>query len=447
MAVNIEIRYKENSQIKLNVPQIAELSNLSYGISDSNYTLERNKAGQYTILYDAKCIGRGFELSFEENGLYLRLPLPTAGYEIEVFYELAKKLCQVLEVDYFIRDEGIVPLEHVFDYIDPDKEASLNAIKGIDKKVRNHEMENMVIFGALNPIFLGIEEMNEINCSLTGLEKLLNLLQQKDVFYANPRFYQRNDGTIFGVYFVGENIVTVVPTSPKSPFVNIENVDSYYVRIPDRNDIPYEDFITHVDKLENYDNGHIIVSLNEDKIYELSSNYTVNMTTKERIKGVYFGTTLDDGRNHLNKIRKLELNIEELAAFNHLAVFLRWMCEHNMLSERLLKDVPNIKELIEDKNTDLRKVIVQEPSFGCTLKANHFNEIGKKFAKEFYVFGNGGYPVCVDNYALSVLGDKKYNSTEYKNEAYLFVPYNEEYYQGLSKYINDAWIKHNKLGR
>lgn len=53
MAVNVEIRYKENSQIKLNVPQIAELNKLSYGISDNNYTLERNEIGQYTILYDA----------------------------------------------------------------------------------------------------------------------------------------------------------------------------------------------------------------------------------------------------------------------------------------------------------------------------------------------------------------------------------------------------------
>ena len=34
--------------------------------------------------------------------------------------------------------------------------------------------------------------------------------------------------------------------------------------------------------------------------------------------------------------------------------------------------------------------------------------------------------------------EEKYNCEEYKNEAYLFVPYNEKYYQGLSKYIDEA---------
>lgn len=440
MAVNVEIRQNENMRIDLTIQEIASFKGLKYGISDSYYTLELDKIGQYTILYDINCIGRGIEISFEENGIiYLRLSLPTTTNEINLFYDLTRMICEKIEVDYFIRDDELVPLNRVFDYVEPDKEASLNAIINIDEKVRSQEMKNMLIFGALNPISLGIHEMDEVKCSLNGFENLLNRLQQKDVFYANPRFYQRNDGTIFGVYFIGEEIVSVVPTNPHSPFCNIENVDSYYVRIPDSNDIPYEDFIKHIDILENYDANHLIISLTEDKIYELSSNYAVNMTTKERVKGVYFGTTLDDGRNHLNKIRQLGLDIEELAAFNHLAVFLRWMSEHDMLSERLMNDVPNIKEVIADKKTDLRLLLLQEPSFGCELKANHFNELGKEFAKDFYKFGSGGYPLCVDQFAMKVLGKKKYNSKEFKNEAYLFNPYNEEYYQGLSKYIDKAW--------
>lgn len=445
MAVNVEIRQNENAVIELSIPEIAALKDLSYGISDNNYSLDKNKVGQYTILYDEKRIGRGFEVSFGENGsIYLRLPLPTTGYEITLFYDLVKSICEKVNVDSFVRDEGIVPLEYAFDYVEPDKEASLDAIKNIDSSIRSKENSNMILFGALNPISLGEKEMYEINCSLEGLENLMDRLQQKDVFYANPRFYQRQDGSIFGVYFVGEEIVSVVPLNPHSPFCNIENVDSYYVRIPDYNDIPYEDFISHVDKLEDYDNNHIIISLNEDKIYELSSNYTVNMTTKERIKGSYFGTTLDDGRNHLNKIRNLQLPIEEWAAFNHLAVFLRWMGEHDMLSERLLNEVPNIKELINDKNTDLRKVIVQNPAFDCQIKASHFSEKGRAFAKGFYTFGKGGYPLCVDKFAIEVFGIEKYNSEEFKNEAYLFNPYDENYYKGLSKYIDKAWKEFNK---
>ena len=32
----------------------------------------------------------------------------------------------------------------------------------------------------------------------------------------------------------------------------------------------------------------------------------------------------------------------------------------------------------------------------------------------------------------------------YQNEAYLFVPFDEEYYLGLSKYIDEEWKKYNK---
>ena len=39
---------------------------------------------------------------------------------------------------------------------------------------------------------------------------------------------------------------------------------------------------------------------------------------------------------------------------------------------------------------------------------------------------------------------EKYNCEEYKDEAYLFVPYDEEYYKGLSEYIDIAWKKFNK---
>lgn len=48
----------------------------------------------------------------------------------------------------------------------------------------------------------------------------------------------------------------------------------------------------HVDVLEYYDHDHIVVSLTEAKIYELSTNYTVDMLTKDSIPGNYGGTVL-----------------------------------------------------------------------------------------------------------------------------------------------------------
>jgi len=125
----------------------------------------------------------------------------------------------------------------------------------------------------------------------------------------------------------------------------------------------------------------------------------------------------------------------------HLAVFLRWAAEKNLLSEKLKEAAPGIDRFAADITVDLRKVIATHPAFNGRLRSYHFKKEAQRFVNKFYVFGNVGYPNCVDEYAEKVLGTEKYNCAEYKNEAYLFVPYDEKYYKGLSKYIEKEWKK------
>ena len=80
--------------------------------------------------------------------------------------------------------------------------------------------------------------------------------------------------------------------------------------------------------------------------------------------------------------------------------------------------------------------------FNGTLKLGYFNDLGRRFSLAYYVFNSSEdryYPRCVDIYAEKFFGTAKYNSEEFKDEAYLFVPYDEDYYQGLSRYIDDAF--------
>ena len=288
--------------------------NLSYGISDNNYTLDKGKIGQYTILYNPKCIGRGIEVSFEEKNVIIRLSLPTIPSEIKLFYSLTEKICQKLNVKEFYRDEEFVKLENCYAFIENDKNAALDAIKNIESKIMSEECQNFYVFGALNPISIGKNEINKINNDLDNFEKLVNGLQQLDVFYANPRFYKRKDGTIFGMYFVGGEIDTVVPTVPYVLYNTAEKINDYYVMLPESNCVKYKDFIENVRKIANYDNNHFIVSLKEDEILYLTSNYTVDTTTNEKKKiNYYWGTTLDYGYNHSNKVKEMNLDIEELS--------------------------------------------------------------------------------------------------------------------------------------
>lgn len=158
-----------------------------------------------------------------------------------------------------------------------------------------------------------------------------------------------------------------------------------------------------------------------------------------------FKNVLDNGYTHNKKIKTLSLDTDSLAGYNHVAIFLRWMSEHNLLSEKLLNEYPELPNIIKENKVDLRLIIKEVPLFAHRLALVHFNDIGQDFAREFYVFGKQGYPTFVDQYAEKILGTEKYNSEECKNEAYLFVPYDEDYYHGLSKYIDEAFEQYSKI--
>lgn len=154
---------------------------------------------------------------------------------------------------------------------------------------------------------------------------------------------------------------------------------------------------------------------------------------------MYWGSELDNGSEHIRKIRAKRLDVEELAGFNHLTVFLRWSAEHDLLNEELLKSIPELKERLCSRNRDPRTVFTDYEAFDGKLRTRHFNSKGKAFAKKYYTFYQGGFAHCVDKYAEKTLGTEKYHCEEYQNEAYLFLPYNEAYYKGLSEYIDKAW--------
>lgn len=437
MAVTIEIKSDELLKKNISVLEIARLQNLSYGILDDNYCLIRNKVGKYTILYDDKCIGRGIEVSIEKSSIFLRIPLPTIVREIELLYSLIEGICKKFKIKDFYCDDERMTIDYAYHFIEKYKEISLNAILDIDNKIMVGEVEQFFIFGALNPIALGKNEMNEINRSLEGLEKVLDRLQRLDVYYASSAFYRRNDGSLFGVYFVDENIDMVIPIKPYVLFSLKEEISSWYVMFPGDVSLLYEDFIKNVEG-EYYDNNHVIVSIDYDNMRKLTSLYSVDMITNERRENTYWGISLDNGFNHVNKIKNMELEIDELAGFNHLAIYLRWCMEHELLSKEVLEGIP---ELIED-DIDLREVIRDNKVFNGCLKLGHFNEMGRAFSKEYYVFNkedSSFYPSCVDLYALDYFGSEKYNCKEFKDEAYLFVKYDEDYYLGLAKYIDRVW--------
>ena len=95
MSVNVLIK---RNDLSMTIQDIASLKDLNFGVFDSNYKLEFDKIDSNTILYDKKCIGRGIEISIEDFYIHMWLPLPTTCYEIELFYELIKCICEKMTI-------------------------------------------------------------------------------------------------------------------------------------------------------------------------------------------------------------------------------------------------------------------------------------------------------------------------------------------------------------
>lgn len=149
---------------------------------------------------------------------------------------------------------------------------------------------------------------------------------------------------------------------------------------------------------------------------------------------------IDDGFSHESKIESKGLSCPPLSGFNHLAVFMRWAYGKGMIKEEVFRIEPLLKQALEG-NRDIRKVLAKSTYFMGKIRSGLFTDESREFIEWFYTFDYAGrYPTCVDKNAENYFG-LKYNSEEFQNEAYLFVPYDDDYYKNLSKFIDDAYEK------
>ena len=147
---------------------------------------------------------------------------------------------------------------------------------------------------------------------------------------------------------------------------------------------------------------------------------------------------LDTGEKHESKIKYRNLDCPILSGYNHLAVYIRWAYNKGLLTARLLEAEPRLEAAMRGE-FDLREVIATSEYMKGRISTKFFTKEGREFSEQFYIFHcPNSYPCCVDKNAENYFGSR-YRSPEFQNEAYLFVPYDEDYYTSLSKFIEDAW--------
>lgn len=273
MSVVVRIKQKKLFKRKLGVSDIVNLTKLSYGYSDDNFRLVKNEFAHITLIYEEEKLARGIELSLEKNDVLLRLNLPTSIREIRKFYEIIGLICQSLKIDSYIRDDVEVSLSENEYFIEDDMQASIGALKTIEENLQKG-YERFEIFGVSNPISIGLKEIKEINNDLSKFENFLHRLQVMDVYYATPKVYKVKEKLI-GVYAVGVDILSVVPTEPYIVLDQIKDISEWFVVLDDGKMVKYNDFIANIKKKDYYDVNHVIVKMSEKEKDKLIDNYLV----------------------------------------------------------------------------------------------------------------------------------------------------------------------------
>ena len=165
-----------------------------------------------------------------------------------------------------------------------------------------------------------------------------------------------------------------------------------------------------------------------------------NAITRGTLSNDNFDGEMDDASYHLESIEEKELPIDPINAYNHMAIYLRWCMEHDLMGEDFLKEYSEVAKQVkaDPASVDLREFIRDELD-GCLFFVL-FNQQGRAFAGYYYGEGDSPYyPADIDDYALKYFGPSRYHSNEFQQEAYLFIPFDEKYYQTMAQVIKERF--------
>ncbi|MCM1133403.1 MAG: suppressor of fused domain protein [Ruminococcus flavefaciens] len=152
-----------------------------------------------------------------------------------------------------------------------------------------------------------------------------------------------------------------------------------------------------------------------------------------------FYEIIDTVEQHSKKIEEKNLDILEINSANHICAFLCWFMEHDMLNDESLEFFAEDIEQIKSGGYDIRKFLIN--SLGGELTTDILTEEGGDFAHFYYDFycEPPSYPSDVDKMAEEYFGTERYESDEFSDEAYLFVPFGKDYISAMYKYIDKAY--------
>ena len=279
MSVNIQIKIPKGKTYK---PEQLIPGNMEFGIYDENYVLVEPQEPQDSIIaFDPNHIARGICIEVGEESVNLDLSSITGEEEIRGFYDLVRSICEEFKTTEFSKDDQPASLDQIDALIETEIQSCEAGLFIMTKKLEEGS-DKVNIFGALNPIFLSLEDAKEIAADAKKFGEWLHKKQSITAHYAGPKLYEDPaDKTIVGIYNFSAEIPTIAPYAPAPPFYFEEKVGRWlaylYISDEEYGYINYNDFVTHTKKSGNYDAKHFIFEFSEDDIRALIKAFGVKL--------------------------------------------------------------------------------------------------------------------------------------------------------------------------
>lgn len=163
----------------------------------------------------------------------------------------------------------------------------------------------------------------------------------------------------------------------------------------------------------------------------------------------YDDALMEEAAEHLAIMREKQLAVDELAAYNHLAIYLRWCLERGLMGNPfLVKHREAVLALQIGQDFDLRLLLRDSADLQGQLRLDYFNQEGTDFAR-WYSWGSRATPYAyrkdVAAYAENYFASGRVASGEFKGLEYLFVPWSEQYYQDMAAVIDRRFAQWRAL--
>ena len=240
---------------------------VSYLDENMRMTSQKSESG-VTLLSGRSKLGRGVQVvENDKNTVHLAVNLPCTKEDIQMLYNLSRRIASLWKADSIMVDDTKVSLTE----IEKMEEHDIAMNKGLLSDAPSVFGDDYAtLYCVTLPICIPVKQLQSYSEDYQGFSQYLDERQRLGAFYSCPNFYSL-DGEIVSIYVGLSNGAFILPNKPQMSFMNDGKevpCDRALVAIPEVfpdekiSKLDYQTFVDRIpkEKLSEFDCQHMLVS-------------------------------------------------------------------------------------------------------------------------------------------------------------------------------------------